>query len=300
MMSHAQSWSHAASRNSLIGYAGDRWLAAAGFSCWTFAILIFVMALGRGLLSRLLSRPLPVLLGEISYSIYLLHFPILVYFTARPRKLMAAAGGWGFTLYCLITLASAYLVWCLIERPCRHALVKLWPTRTNLIAVELPASMITPEGAPAEPPHRWTVLPSWRGVAVSAAILMLSLVAMSRLPDRCEGRITMVPAPGFPYAGAVYGVDDKSIAGWAWDSREPRKTVMVEVHDGENLLFTLPASEPSEDLAPYLGDCAHAFTHPTPPSLKDGRPHELHFRVANSRFELSGSPRHVEWPAPER
>ena len=57
-------------------YTGDAltlWLKLAGLTALPFALLIAVMALGRGLLSRLLGFAPFVLLGEISYAMYLLH-----------------------------------------------------------------------------------------------------------------------------------------------------------------------------------------------------------------------------------
>ena len=47
---------------------------------FSFGFLIFVMATGRGWLSIFLARPCCVLLGEISFSIYLLHQILLRYY----------------------------------------------------------------------------------------------------------------------------------------------------------------------------------------------------------------------------
>jgi peptidoglycan/LPS O-acetylase OafA/YrhL len=58
-----------------VGYMSEwmiLWYTAAG-SFWVFAILIAVFASGRGLVSRALSVKPLVFLGEISFSIYMLH-----------------------------------------------------------------------------------------------------------------------------------------------------------------------------------------------------------------------------------
>src|SRR5580698_9215896 len=43
-----------------------------------FAVLIVTLAAGRGPLAALLGTPLFVMLGEASYSLYLIHVPLLI------------------------------------------------------------------------------------------------------------------------------------------------------------------------------------------------------------------------------
>jgi peptidoglycan/LPS O-acetylase OafA/YrhL len=54
-----------------------KWLAEGGLSCVPVGLFIAVMSFRKGWISQSLSHPFPVLLGEISYSIYLLHTLIL-------------------------------------------------------------------------------------------------------------------------------------------------------------------------------------------------------------------------------
>ena len=131
-----------------------QWLLHGGFACGPLALLIVVMALDRGLISRALATPLLVLLGEISYSSYLLHQTLIAY--AQPNmRAFAFLPNWAvLVLLCTLLLVLAYWVWAIIERPCRHWLVSLWPTPSNAMVVELPASMISPEGHPVKTTRR--------------------------------------------------------------------------------------------------------------------------------------------------
>ena len=70
------------------------------------ASLIMGLGLGGGILERLLSKPKMVLLGQASYSIYLLHMPVYTYFAAVGKRVVRTeTQGW-----CVL---AAYLI-CLI------------------------------------------------------------------------------------------------------------------------------------------------------------------------------------------
>ncbi len=97
------------------------------------ALLILVMACNRGWLSRALSLGLFVFLGEISYSIYLLHGPMIEYVFSqwkafiRPEwQLVTVIGG---------TLLVSTATYFLIEKPSR------WLIRAAYAAVRRPAVM---------------------------------------------------------------------------------------------------------------------------------------------------------------
>jgi peptidoglycan/LPS O-acetylase OafA/YrhL len=91
----------------------------AGVYITPFMFCIWVFAAGRGALSKLLSaRPL-VYLGEISYGIYMFHFPVMLYFphTAFSRRLhrwCTETLGWpGLTL-------SVAIVTIMVSAACYH------------------------------------------------------------------------------------------------------------------------------------------------------------------------------------
>ena len=96
-----------------------------GSSAIPFALLIFVLALERGYLARLLSLPFLVILGEISFAMYILHQVVLRVLGAH--KIAAPAGyGWPmFALFCVFIVGLSYAVWVGLERPARRGLNRL-------------------------------------------------------------------------------------------------------------------------------------------------------------------------------
>jgi peptidoglycan/LPS O-acetylase OafA/YrhL len=98
--------------------------------CLAFAAMIFVFALEKGLISRALSVGVFVLLGELSYSIYLIHQVLLRSYSAHiqqsvPGAINGLAPWISYAAYWAVLLASAYAMWRLVERPGRRFIVAL-------------------------------------------------------------------------------------------------------------------------------------------------------------------------------
>lgn len=101
------------------------WLRSSG--CFLAdAFLIFSMAFGEGIFARAISSKAWVTLGEISYSFYLVHFPVIWlilvhkcdWFKAVPDLLL-------YSLSMLFILIAAWLLYTLIENPARKAIPKM-------------------------------------------------------------------------------------------------------------------------------------------------------------------------------
>ena len=108
----AWAWTHAD--------GGDRWLYRGGLAAMAVAVAVvlgYVVLVPRGWLARLLALAPLVLLGRISYGVYLWHWPV---FIAVNADRTGRAGGELFALRCLITLALATLCFVLVERPVRN------------------------------------------------------------------------------------------------------------------------------------------------------------------------------------
>ena len=95
----------------------DGWVEIAG-SCWAFALLIVVMAKGRGVIGRVLSLRLPVWLGEISFAVYMVHQILMKAFSVAP----AWHAEWVVLPSVVLAAAIAHHG---VETPCRLALVRL-------------------------------------------------------------------------------------------------------------------------------------------------------------------------------
>lgn len=119
-------WAGWAEHIGFIGKAGSYWLRGSGFNCIPVAALIMVFACENGLLSRVLAFPPFVLLGEISYSIYLIHWPMLTYYKFHTDKFMVVPDKWLMPLFCLAVILTSYTCYALVELPCRRSMVQWW------------------------------------------------------------------------------------------------------------------------------------------------------------------------------
>lgn len=98
-----------------------QWLVPSS-SVISFALLIFVMAQGRGYVSALLRwRPL-VLLGEISFSMYLVHQILIGYFSSNRGSFMPLGGPFALLVFFAVMISLSYLMWRCIEVTARAVL----------------------------------------------------------------------------------------------------------------------------------------------------------------------------------
>ncbi|MCX4219527.1 acyltransferase [Pseudomonas sp. MCal1] len=96
-----------------------------------FAALIVIFALGKGIFSKALSAPFLVLLGEISFSLYLVHMTIfqwyqsnILYFSHVPL-IVQTTGYWA------IALSMAFLMHKAVENPCRKFILGINKTTVS-------------------------------------------------------------------------------------------------------------------------------------------------------------------------
>lgn len=104
-----------------------------------------------------------------------------------------------------------------------------------------------------------------------------------------------LPAKAAGYVGFLEAANVKNIVGWVWNKDEPSKRVEVEILDGTKLIKKLTADTPRPDLAAgKTGDGSYGFVLETPAELKDGKPHEIHARIAGEGYELRNSPKTLQ------
>jgi peptidoglycan/LPS O-acetylase OafA/YrhL len=118
----------AASRVGWVGPYGGYWLGVGPVCSLSFLLLILVMAGGWGLLSRALSvRPM-VLLGEISFTVYLLHPVLMKWFDLHWAEFDEVPGWLIYAWFWALLVSASHLLWAGVERPLRDFLVGLWPS----------------------------------------------------------------------------------------------------------------------------------------------------------------------------
>ncbi|WP_407496364.1 acyltransferase family protein [Pseudooceanicola sp. MF1-13] len=130
---------------SVIGYDAQTPFpgAAALLPCLGAALVIW--AGSDGWAARLLSRPSLRFVGIISYSLYLWHWPVLVF----ARTLRGGALTPQATAVCvLLSFALATLSWAMIERPFRRGSPK-WPLAIPATVVALALTVTVTQGLPS-------------------------------------------------------------------------------------------------------------------------------------------------------
>ena len=96
------------------------------------------------------------------------------------------------------------------------------------------------------------------------------------------------------YDGNVDSIDRTVITGWAWDQRQPRVSIALDILDGERLIGTVFADERRDDLkSAGIGDGYHAFSFEIPGEIADGDIHLIDIRFAGTGLRLNGAPLRV-------
>jgi peptidoglycan/LPS O-acetylase OafA/YrhL len=156
-----------------LGLYASLWIQSAGVVCVPFALLIAALACGRGWLSRLLeSKPL-VLLGEISFAVYMLHPLLLAWFQQHAAAFDEVPRRWTYPAFWLLLLLGSHLLWAAVERPARVLLVGLWPKpgETGRVGAQAGRSLWDRLAAPG---RRWLLGEALLLAALLAPVLYLS------------------------------------------------------------------------------------------------------------------------------
>ncbi|MDP1723428.1 MAG: acyltransferase [Alphaproteobacteria bacterium] len=107
------------SRALKLGPALDQWIVHCG-SVFVFGLLIYLIAQGRGKVSKILCNPFFVLLGEISFSMYLTHQTLLTIYRGKISYFADFPNPITFSIFISILLSLSFLIWACIEMPGRR------------------------------------------------------------------------------------------------------------------------------------------------------------------------------------
>jgi hypothetical protein len=102
----------------------------------------------------------------------------------------------------------------------------------------------------------------------------------------------VVPTVTGNFEGFMQTVNCDILTGWVWDKNKVNTPLQVGLYEGDELVVIVDANKFRQDLlSANKGNGIHAYSIPTPESLKDGATHVLKAVVLNSSFQLKNSPK---------
>lgn len=105
------------------------WYHEAGLFAPVFALIILVVSIRTNPLTRLMSLPVLVYLGEISYSIYLLQVPVSSIIYALNKTYLQLTNASAFFVFFLLLLGVSAICYEKIEKPWRTRIKVLLTSR---------------------------------------------------------------------------------------------------------------------------------------------------------------------------
>ncbi|RRA97600.1 ELWxxDGT repeat protein [Larkinella rosea] len=113
------------------------------------------------------------------------------------------------------------------------------------------------------------------------------------------------PNPGPVVTGNFEGYLDKvecvSIRGWVWDKDKPNTVMKLEFFANGNSIGTIDANIFRQDLKDQgKGNGEHAYSFPTPASIKNGQTYTISAKVYNSNYVLKWAPKTLSCPSGSR
>jgi len=263
-------WAYQIQSLPFLRLGGFVWLSNGGMLVLPFALLVLILALEAGWVSRVLAFLPLVILGEISYSIYLTHSTFLGYYLDHQERFRVIPDNLLWPAFWVVLLASCFVFWSLIELPSRHAIVAWYDhhfggqTRRSL-----------PARAPDTAARSWVFRLAASPIvhaALVASVLALSLAGImyrSEAQPSVTGRTRTADgvtwylsvngtASGTGIGGtgptAVSHVTEPLVVGWAIDQTNHRLVQSVEMLIDGTMTFPLKYGQANEILAKQLGD----------------------------------------------
>ncbi len=152
------------------GGAGEFWMLHGGLACFFYAAMILVFAFERGYVSKFLSFRFMRVLGEISFSIYLVHQILLRYFRQNIESDLLLSNPVAYLYFWIFLLAGSYFLWTFMEKPCRKLIVEAG--RKIFSGEKTGGAKNTADNRNAMQPKR--LFPFWN-VAICVALIVLAV-----------------------------------------------------------------------------------------------------------------------------
>ncbi len=107
----------------IFGVPGNLWFGVGNSNVIFVAPFILIMALAKGRVSYILSKPVFVFLGEISFSVYLLHQIMIRAYTSNFEKFIVTPTWFTYGYFIALILLGSYILWEVIEKPCQKLIL---------------------------------------------------------------------------------------------------------------------------------------------------------------------------------
>ena len=173
--------------------AGAQWLAQGGIACVPFAILIIVLAIEKGLVSKLFATRWMGFLGDMSFALYMLHAPFAAYFSVNFHDEYTTFPSVIFFFASM--LVCAHIMHRCIVQPMRKQFIKYG---TRLLELKWPA----PSREPSKPKSREKVVRQrW---ILAAEVLLATILFYFALPT--INRISPAQAAALAQVAPVHDV----------------------------------------------------------------------------------------------
>jgi peptidoglycan/LPS O-acetylase OafA/YrhL len=236
------------------GAGVDSWLRQSAMTAVPIAVFIGVLSFERGALSRVLQVGPLVLLGELSYSIYLLHWMMIQYYIGHPSLFRPIPAPMLLPLFLALLLGLSLASRAFVELPGRR-----WINGVGRRRRALAASPATPRRR-----HLLAVAASLAGGVAGMTMLASASGAPTArlhevpLPASVIGHIDLVGGTAVAVRNSVTlsrsarGAASVPLVGWVSDRRDPARIrgAYLEV-DGHRRQWMQYGSE-RPDIASYL------------------------------------------------
>ncbi|MDX6670824.1 MAG: hypothetical protein QOI91_1187 [Solirubrobacteraceae bacterium] len=121
--------------------------AALAVTAAAFVLLAALDLTPRGRTQRAIGSPVPAAVGRMSYSLYLWHWPVIVFAPVLARKYNLAAPTWRWTQVAAIVLAAG-ISYLIVERPVRFRLARRAPALAVVAAGLLVSAAVAVAASP--------------------------------------------------------------------------------------------------------------------------------------------------------
>jgi peptidoglycan/LPS O-acetylase OafA/YrhL len=155
-----------------LGDAAAYWMQNSGPAVIGFAALITLFAMERGYVSKFLSHPFLVLLGELSFGIYMLHGVLITYLGVNFPLAQSTAACCSFVLGLVV---AAHIMFEFIEKPMRNGILN----SSSVLFANKSNSVTSSSSKGSRPKSTWT---SKRALLFLAELLAFSGFVYFSLP----------------------------------------------------------------------------------------------------------------------